>query len=179
MLIFIKIMDYVIYLVSVVFIIVALIGDVLPGLPGVPLSYLALILLHFTDKISYSPQMLIITGVICVVITVLDYVVPIWGTKKFGGTKAGVRGSTIGLIVGVLVLPLLGIVLGPFGIIGLLGGPFLGAYIGEKIAGEEDHKAWRSAIGSFIGFIAGTFMKVVYSLVVGFIAIRDIIVSFF
>lgn len=106
MLIFIKNMEYLIYLLSIILIIVGLIGDILPGIPGVPLSYLALILLHFTDKISYSPQMLIITGVLCVVITVLDYVVPIWGTKKFGGTKAGVRGSTIGLIIGVLVLPL-------------------------------------------------------------------------
>lgn len=167
MLIFIKNMEYLIYLLSIILIIVGLIGDILPGIPGVPLSYLALILLHFTDKISYTPQMLIITGVLCVVITVLDYVVPIWGTKKFGGTKAGVRGSTIGLIIGVLVLPLLGIVIGPFGIIGLLGGPFLGAYIGEKIAGVDDHKAWRSAVGSFIGFVAGTFMKVAYSLVLG------------
>lgn len=167
MLIFIKNMEYLIYLLSIILIIVGLIGDILPGIPGVPLSYLALILLHFTDKISYSPQMLIITGVLCVVITVLDYVVPIWGTKKFGGTKAGVRGSTIGLIIGVLVLPLLGIVIGPFGIVGLLGGPFLGAYIGEKIAGVDDHKAWRSAVGSFIGFVAGTFMKVAYSLVLG------------
>ncbi len=179
MLIFIKNMEYLIYLLSIILIIVGLIGDILPGIPGVPLSYLALILLHFTDKISYTPQMLIITGVLCVVITVLDYVVPIWGTKKFGGTKAGVRGSTIGLIIGVLVLPLLGIVIGPFGIIGLLGGPFLGAYIGEKIAGVDDHKAWRSAVGSFIGFVAGTFMKVAYSLVLGFIAIKDIVMSFF
>ena len=179
MLIFIKNMEYLIYLLSIILIIVGLIGDILPGIPGVPLSYLALILLHFTDKISYTPQMLIITGVLCVVITVLDYVVPIWGTKKFGGTKAGVRGSTIGLIIGVLVLPLLGIVIGPFGIIGLLGGPFLGAYIGEKIAGVDDHKAWRSSVGSFIGFVAGTFMKVAYSLVLGFIAIKDIVMSFF
>ena len=116
-------------------------------------------------------------GLICAVITVLDYVVPVWGTKKFGGTKAGTRGSTIGMIVGILVLPMLGIVLGPFGILGILGGPFVGAYIGEKMGGTPDDKAWRSAFGSFIGFLTGTLMKVVYTLVVGFYVIRDVIVA--
>ena len=109
----------------------------------------------------------------------MDYFVPIWGTKKFGGTKAGVKGSTIGLIIGVIVLPLLGVVLGPFGIIGIIAGPFVGAYIGEKMSGVDDTLAWRSAFGSFVGFVAGTLLKVVYSLVVGFVVIKDIIVSFF
>ena len=129
--------------------------------------------------INYSVSTLVIYGIVCLLITVLDYFVPIWGTKKFGGTKAGVRGSTIGLIIGVIVLPLLGIVLGPFGIIGIIAGPFVGAYIGEKMNGVDDTLAWRSAFGSFVGFVAGTLLKVVYSIVIGFVVIKDIIVSFF
>lgn len=172
-------MDYILMISAIVVIVIGLIGDVLPGIPGTPVSYLALLLLHWTDKICYSPQFLFITGLICVAITVLDYVVPIWGTKKFGGTKAGVRGSTFGLIIGILVLPALGIVLGPFGLIGILGGPFVGAYVGEKMNGTPDNKAWRSAFGSFIGFIAGTFMKIAYTLIVGFYVIKDIINVFF
>ena len=172
-------MEYLIYLLAVVFIIVGIIGDVVPGLPGVPISYAAMLLLQFFTDITYSTETLVIYGVVCAVITILDYFVPIWGTKKFGGTKAGVTGSTIGLIVGVLVLPLLGIVIGPFGIIGIIAGPFFGAYIGEKMSGVKDDLAWRSAFGSFIGFLAGTFLKVAYSIVVGFIVIKDIIVSFF
>lgn len=168
-------MDYLLMILAVVVIIVGLVGDILPGIPGTPVSYLALLLLHWTERFSYSQNFLVITGLICVVITVLDYVVPVWGTKKFGGTKAGTRGSTIGLIVGILVLPALGIVIGPFGILGLLGGPFFGAYIGEKLAGVSDNKAWRSAFGSFIGFMAGTFMKIAYTLVVGFYVVKDII----
>lgn len=172
-------MEYVFYLLSIILIIVGIIGDILPGLPGVPISYASLLLLHFTTNIKYSTQMLVITGILCVFITILDYIVPIWGTKKFGGTKAGVRGSTIGLIVSVIILPLLGIMIGPFGIIGILAGPFFGAYIGEKIGGTDKNKAWRSAFGSFIGFLAGTFMKLIYSLVLTFFVIKDIIVSFF
>ncbi len=168
-------MDYVLLISAFVVLIIGLIGDIIPGIPGTPVSYLALLLLHWTDRISYSPQFLVITGFICVVITVLDYVVPVWGTKKFGGTKAGVRGSTIGLIIGILVLPMLGIVLGPFGILGILGGPFVGAYVGEKMGGTPDNLAWRSAFGSFIGFLAGTLMKIVYTVAIGYYMIKEII----
>ena len=154
-------MEYIIYLLAVIFIIVGIVGDVVPGLPGVPISYAAMILLHFFTDITYSNETLIVYGILCAVITIVDYFVPIWGTKKFGGTKAGVRGSTIGLIVGVVVLPILGIVIGPFGLIGILAGPFFGAYIGEKMSGVDDKLAWRSAIGSFAGFVAGTLLKVV------------------
>lgn len=172
-------MDYLLFILSIVVIIIGFIGDIIPGIPGTPVSYLALLLLHWTDRISYSPQFLVVMGFICAVITVLDYVVPVWGTKKFGGTKSGTRGSTIGLIISILVLPMLGIVIGPFGIIGILGGPFLGAYIGEKMGGTPDNLAWRSAFGSFVGFLTGTFMKIVYTLVVGFYVVKDIILAVF
>ena len=172
-------MDYILFILAIVVVIIGFIGDIIPGIPGTPVSYLALLLMHWTDRISYSPQFLVVMGFICVVITALDYVVPVWGTKKFGGTKAGVRGSTIGLIIGILVLPMLGIVLGPFGILGILGGPFLGAYIGEKMGGTPDDRAWRSAFGSFIGFLTGTFMKIVYTLVVVFYIVKDIFVAIF
>lgn len=172
-------MEYLIFLLAVVCVIVGIVGDVVPGLPGVPISYAAMLLLHFFTGITYSNETLIIYGVLCAVITIVDYFVPIWGTKKFGGTKAGVRGSTIGLIVGVVVLPILGIVIGPFGLIGILAGPFVGAYIGEKMSGVDDSLAWRSAIGSFVGFVAGTLLKVVYSIVVAVVVVKDIITSFF
>ena len=172
-------MDYILFISAIVVLIIGLIGDIIPGIPGTPVSYLALLLLHWTDRITYSMEFLAITGLVCAVITVLDYVVPVWGTKKFGGTKAGTRGSTIGLIVGIIVLPLLGIVIGPFGILGILGGPFVGAYIGEKMGGTPDEKAWRSAFGSFVGFLTGTFMKLVYTFVIGYFVIKDIFFAIF
>jgi uncharacterized protein YqgC (DUF456 family) len=172
-------MEYLIFLLAVICIIVGIVGDVVPGLPGVPISYAAMLLLHFFTGITYSNETLIIYGVLCAVITIVDYFVPIWGTKKFGGTKAGVRGSTIGLIVGVVVLPVLGIVIGPFGLIAILAGPLVGAYIREKMSGVDDSLAWRSAIGSFVRFVAGTLLKVVYSIVVAVVVLKDIITSFF
>jgi uncharacterized protein YqgC (DUF456 family) len=105
-------------------------------------------------------------GIIMAAVTVLDYVVPIYGTKRFGGSKRGVWGSTIGLIVGLFILPIFGIVLGPFGLFGIILGPFIGAYIGEKTGGIDSDAALKAAIGSFIGFLTGTLMKFAYSIVV-------------
>ena len=169
-------MDILLIILAVLFGLIGIVGAIVPGLPGTPLSYGALLLLHFTKGITYSEKFLIIMAVIAVVITLIDYWIPIYGTKKFGGTKAGVRGSMVGLVIGVIVLPLLGIVIGPFGLLGIILGPFLGALVGERMAGTPDRDAFRSAIGSFLGFVAGTLIKVIYGLVVLVYVVKDVIV---
>ncbi len=161
-------MDILLVILGTVCILIGFIGSILPGLPGPPLSYLGLLFLHWSRFALFSFKMLLIWAFIVLFVAVLDYVIPVWGTKKFGGTKAGVRGSTIGLIVGVILLPMLGIILGPFGIFGILGGPFIGAWLGEKSAGQDSRLAMRAAVGSFIGFLAGTIMKIVISLILAF-----------
>ena len=158
-------MDYILVVFGGLCILVGVVGSILPGLPGPPVSYLGLLLLHWSRFAQFSFRMLFIWAVIIIIVAVLDYVVPIWGTKKYGGTRAGVRGSTIGLIIGVILLPMLGIVLGPFGLFGIIGGPFIGAWIGERAAGQDPKKATRAAMGSFIGFLAGTLMKIAVSVV--------------
>lgn len=155
--------------------VVGIIGAVVPGLPGPPISWVALLLLSLSGSTDYSNTFLIVMAAFAVGITVLDYVVPIWGTKKFGGTKAGVRGSTIGLLVSMFVLPLLGITLGPFGIIGMLAGPFVGAYIGETRTGVSSDVALKAAFGSFVGFLAGTLIKLAYTIVVAVYVVKDLI----
>jgi uncharacterized protein len=169
-------MDILLIILAVLFGLIGIVGAIVPGLPGTPLSYGALLLLHFTKGITYSGKFLIIMAFIAVVITLIDYWIPIYGTKKFGGTKAGVRGSIAGLIIGVFVLPFLGIVIGPFGLLGIILGPFLGALVGERMAGTPEKDAFRSAVGSFLGFVAGTLIKVIYGLVVLFYVIKDIVV---
>ncbi len=173
-----KDMNTVLIVFAIVCALVGIVGAIVPGLPGPPISWLGVLLLSFTpysDDLTHS--FLIITGVLAAVITVLDYVVPAWGTKKFGGSKAGVWGSTIGLVVSIFVLPVLGITIGPFGLVGILLGPFLGAYIGEKIHKTPNRQAWRAAFGSFIGFLVGTLMKLVYGIVILVFVVKDLILG--
>ena len=171
-------MNTVLIVFAIVCALVGIVGAIVPGLPGPPISWLGVLLLSFTpysDDLTLS--FLIITGVLAAVITVLDYVVPAWGTKKFGGSKAGVWGSTIGLVVSIFVLPVLGITIGPVGLVGILLGPFLGAYIGEKIHKTPNRQAWRAAFGSFIGFLVGTLMKLVYGIVILVFVVKDLILG--
>ncbi len=163
-------MTYVLIIVSILLVLVGLVGSIVPGIAGPPFSFLGVLALSFVEGVNRSTEFLVVMGILGAIIFVLDYVVPVWGTKTLGGTKAGTRGSTIGLILGLLVT-----IVFPIGFIAVLLGPFVGAYIGEKTAGADDHLAWRSAFGSFLGFLAGTFIKVVYAIVCIFFVIKDLI----
>ncbi len=158
-------MDIILIIIGSLLIIVGLIGCFLPVLPGPPVSYTALILLQLTSKKPFSTNELLILGAITVAVTVLDYLVPIWGTKKFGGTKKGVWGSTIGLILGLIFFP-------PFGIII---GPFVGALVGELIGGKDSNFALKSALGSFLGFVLGTLLKLITSGVIAWYFVKEIL----
>lgn len=130
-----------------------ILGGILPVLPGPPLSYIGLLLLHFTERYQFSPRFLIIWAFITVLVFLLDYVIPAWGTRRYGGSKRGVWGSVIGLIVGLFFFP-------PFGIII---GPFVGAVLGEFSSGKDSGSAFRSGFGSFVGLLAGTLLKLIAS----------------
>jgi uncharacterized protein len=141
---------------------IGLAGCFLPVLPGPPLAWGGLLILQLTEKSPFTAQQLLIWALVVVIVTVLDYVVPIYGTKKFGGTKAGTWGSTIGLIAGLFIGPL-----------GIIVGPFVGALVGELIAGNKSEKAFKAAIGSFIGFLTGVVAKlaVVIGMIIHFITV--------
>ncbi|MCP1381058.1 DUF456 domain-containing protein [Runella salmonicolor] len=147
-------MDILLLVLGCAGLLVGLAGAVLP-LPGPPLSFVGLLCLHFSSYADFGQITLYSLGFITLAVTVLDYYVPIWGVKKFGGTSYGAWGSTLGLLLGFFVIPALGIFLGAF----------LGAFIGELMAGMEFNKALKAALGSFLGFVTGIFMKVVLCLV--------------
>lgn len=158
-------MDIILLIISVLCLITGLAGSVLP-LPGPPLSFAGIIALHYSKYANFSQELLFGLGAATVIITLLDYYVPIWGTKKFGGTKAGMRGSTAGLIIGLFF--------GPFGI---FIGAFLGALIGEYLMGDKQN-ALKAAIGSFAGFAAGIAMKLVLCIIMIFYASKELIAYF-
>ncbi|NQU53993.1 MAG: DUF456 domain-containing protein [Bacteroidetes bacterium] len=146
-------MDYVLIAFGIIFIISGILGCILPIIPGPPLSYVGLLLLHFTERYQLSNESLILWAIITVFIYGLDFVIPAWGTKKFGGSKRGVRGSIIGLIIGMFVFPPIGIIIGTF----------TGAVLGELSSGKESKEALKSGFGSFLGFLVGTLLKLIVS----------------
>lgn len=157
-------MEWIAITVGILLLITGIVGSVLPVIPGPPLSYMALLVAFIHEDAAFSMadngyKWLFVLGLFAIGITLLDYWLPIYGTKKYGGTKAGTWGSAIGLVVGLVFSP----ALGPFGIIV---GPFIGAVVGELLAGQTQQVAWRSGWGSFLGFLGGTFLKVTYGIVV-------------
>ncbi|RCT53884.1 DUF456 domain-containing protein [Winogradskyella sp. KYW1333] len=156
-------MELFLVFIALMLMLLGIIGSFLPILPGPLTSWVGLLVLHFTDGIELSHTFLITTLAIAVFIYILDYMIPAIGTKRFGGSRSGMIGTTLGLIVGLLS-PI------PFGIII---GPFIGALIGEMIHRNDIEKALKAAFGSFIGFIASSFLKFIVALIfLGFFIIK-------
>ena len=143
-------MNIALLIVAFLFLLIGIIGCIVPGLPGTPIAYAGLWIAQATDQVDFSWQFLLIWGIVVIVISVLDYVVPAWGTKHYGGSKWGVWGSTIGVFIGLF-----------FGAAGVIFGPLIGAVIGELISGKELAAALKAGWGSFIGILFGTIIKLI------------------
>ena len=143
-------MDSVLLIAGILLMIAGVAGCILPFLPGPPLSFLALLIQQLQSTPAYSSSFLWIWAGITLIVTALDYVIPVYGTRKYGGTKYGIWGCVIGLFFGLWF--------GPFGIIA---GPFVGAFVGELIANSNTDQALRAAMGSFIGFAVGILIKLI------------------
>nr|WP_321244800.1 DUF456 domain-containing protein [uncultured Psychroserpens sp.] len=156
-------MDIFLVILATFFMVLGIIGSFLPVLPGPLTSWIGLLIFHLTDVVPMNWTFLIITLIIALGIWVLDYIIPAMGTKRFGGTKAGMIGTSIGLIVG-LIAPIPG---------GIIIGPFFGALIGELLNKAEFDKAVKAAFGSFLGFIASTFIKFIVAMIfLGFFIVK-------
>ncbi len=125
-------------------------GSVLPALPGPPISYGGLLLLHFFTPYGVGTNWIIVYSIVTVLIVVVDYMIPIWGAKKYGGTSWGIYGSIAGMLTGMILFPPLGMIVGAA----------LGALVGELLAGKRGAQAIRAAQGSLMGILAGTLLKV-------------------
>ena len=158
-------MDISLVILGGILIFLGIIGCFLPVLPGPPLGFVGILLLHFSTYGNFPTATLVILGVVVALVSVLDYFVPIWGTKKFGGSKLGVAGSVAGLLIGIFFFP-------PFGIIV---GPFLGAVAGELVNGDDLPKAVKSGFGSFLGYIFGTGIKLAVTIVMAYYYVERLI----
>ena len=142
-------MDFLLIALGVVCLLLGMLGCVFPLLPGPPLAYAALVLLHFTDKVQFTLTRLLIWLLVVVAVQLLDYFVPMLGSKYTGSGKWGSWGCVIGTVIGLFFLPW-----------GVLLGPFLGALVGELLGNRSFDQALKSGFGSLIGFFFGVVLKV-------------------
>lgn len=141
---------------SSILIVVGLIGCVVPFLPGIPLAWLGLFIYALGtgfDKISITT--IVVFFVLMVLTVSVDFLAPMLGAKKYKASKYGLIGVFLGFAVGIVV----------FGFWGIILGPFVGALLGELIAKREPGQAFKSALGAFLGFIAGTLFKLIVVLI--------------
>ena len=142
-------MDFLLLIIGFLCMVVGILGSVLPILPGPIMSWIGLFLLYFTKTVPQNNWILGITFIATIAITILDYTIPAKGAKRFGGSRYGVWGTNIGLIIGLFFPP-----------IGFIIGLFVGAFVGEICFNPNDqNRALKAAFGAFLGFLTSSFIK--------------------
>ncbi len=152
-------MEWFILISGTILIVVGLIGCVLPVIPGPPFALIALLIEYFLSKTRpYSITFIIIMGVVTVVVTILDYLVPSIISRKYGASKLGSWGALIGMIIGMIFFP-------PFGI---FAGAFLGAIIFEFVSRPDIRRSLKAGLGVIVGIILGTLLKLTATALMGY-----------
>jgi len=144
-------MDVVYWVIIAALFVVAYIGLIYPIIPSVVFIIGGFLLygLFFTFQ-DFSVLFWIIQGMFVILLFVADYLTNLFSVRKYGGSKAGVWGSTIGLIAGPFLIPVAGILIGPF----------LGAVIAELLVNKSDWKAaLKAGVGSLVGFLGSVAAK--------------------
>lgn len=141
-------MDIILIILGVSALLLGLIGCIVPLLPGPPVAYAALLMLQLTSPAPFSSTQLLLWLLIVVFVQLIDYFLPMLGSKYSGGGRWGSRGCLVGTLIGLFFMPW-----------GLLVGPFLGAYLGTLMEGRNQSEALKSGFGSLLGFLLGTVLK--------------------
>lgn len=132
--------------------ILGIIGCVVPILPGLVFNYAALLLAYACSYSQISLSTMLIWLAVTIIVSILDYFLPVYMTKVFGGSRSGAVGALVGLIAGMIW----------FNIVGAILGPFVGAVLGELMNDRNDvSKAFRVGFGSFLAFFLGTGAKLI------------------
>ena len=158
-------MEIFIIILSILFCIIGLIGSFTPIIPAPLTCWVSFLILKLSGVIYISNFFIIFTFIISISIFLIDFLLPSIGAKKFGGSKKGIFGCTIGLILGFVFL----------GIIGSLFGSIIGAFIGESMNKSDLKSRLNASIGAFIAFITGVFLKLSVSIVFLFLLIKLIV----
>lgn len=157
-------MDIFLSILAIICVVCGVLGCIVPVLPGPPIAYVGILLAHWTKYADFSTEFLLTWGAVTVIVTILDYFLPAYMTKWFGGSKKATTGATIGIFLGMLVMPW-----------GIILGPFLGALVGEWINNKQlDSRSFKAAMGSFFAFIFGTGAKLAVSVIMAVYVFKGI-----
>ncbi len=146
-------LDIALYVLAALLMIGGLAGSVLPVLSGIPMVFGGIWLAAAVDGYRHlGLWWLLIIGAIGVIGVIVDFVASTLGAKRVGASSRALWGAAIGTIVGMF-----------FGIPGLLFGPFIGAILGELASGNSVLRSTHVGIGTWLGLLFGTLLKLVLS----------------
>ncbi|MDC0559486.1 DUF456 domain-containing protein [Flavobacteriaceae bacterium] len=147
-------MDIILLIIGLLLCLIGIVGSFLPIIPGPVTSWLGILLLNLTSVVDFNLNFVLITLTVAVSVGILDYLIPVLGVKKLGGTRSGQIGTTLGLIIALIILGPIGIIIGPFG----------GALLGEMSTKKSFQDSVKPAFGAFVGVVAGSVIKFLISL---------------
>ena len=147
-------MDIILLIIGFLLCLIGIVGSFLPIIPGPVTSWLGILLLNLTSVVEFNLNFVLITLTVAISVGILDYLIPVLGVKKLGGTRSGQIGTTLGLIIALIILGPIGIIIGPFG----------GALLGEMSTKKSFQNSIKPAFGAFVGVIAGSVIKFLISL---------------
>lgn len=154
-------------LISIIIIGIGVLGTFLPVLPGLAVSFLGLVLYKIAGNPEFSVVYVIIFAILTLISVILNYVIPMKTTQKYGGSRYGSIGGFLGTLAGMFFIPI------PFG---FLIGMFLGVFLGELLHDRNDKKkAFNATKGALIGFIYGTGFNLLVGMAMFLVVIIDII----
>lgn len=141
--------------VSALLTISGLAGLVLPVMPGAPLLCLGLVCAAWAEDFAYVG---VGTILVLVLLTGLTYLVEFFaslvGAKRFGASRSALVGAAVGGLLGI-----------PFGVPGIILGPFCGAVIGELMELKSIGQAGMVGVGTLIGLAIGVAGKLIIGMV--------------
>ena len=147
-------MDIILLIIGFLLCLIGIVGSFLPIIPGPVTSWLGILLLNLTSVVEFNLNFVLITLTVAISVGILDYLIPVLGVKKLGGTRSGQIGTTLGLIIALIILGPIGIIIGPFG----------GALLGEMSTKKSFQDSIKPAFGAFVGVVAGSVIKFMISL---------------
>ncbi|MGM0523625.1 MAG: DUF456 domain-containing protein [Bacillota bacterium] len=144
-------LTFVIWFLIITSLVLSFLSIVFPLIPA-PVTLWSGFFLYFffIDKQGLSPFFWVSMVILTLVLLLSDIIVNSYFVKRFGGSKLGERVAAIGAIVGSFFPPL-----------GILIVPFLAVIVTELLQRREPKRAFNAAVGSFFGFIGGTFFKII------------------